>query len=172
MRVHPKVLPLAVNKRLQQLIEKESNKATISSRLKMRLLIIRDGINGVSIYQTEKKLNTDWKTVSKWRKRWTASIRMLIEVSQSGISSKAIKDHELLKMIKEVLSDKPRSGTPKRITLEQEEQIRAMACTKPIEHGIQMNNWTHEMLTHVVKAKGIVDKISVRNVGKILKKTK
>ena len=77
-----------------------------------------------------------------------------------------------MKIIEERLSDKSGKGTIKRITLEQEEQIRALACTKPTEHGKQMTNWTHEMLTKVAKAKRIVDEISVRSVGYILKKTK
>jgi transposase len=172
MRGKAPALPLTVNARLRKLIEKEGSRTSISVRLKIRLKIILDGINGKSISQTERELDSNWQTISKWRKRWEESVAMLIEASESVKPSKAIKDHELLDMIKKVLSDKPRSGTPKRITLEQEAQIRALACTKPTEHGIEMNNWTHEMLTQVVKMKGIVDKISVRNVGKILKKTK
>jgi len=164
--------PLTVNERLFALIEKESKKVTIPSRIKLRLQIILDGIKGKSIYSTERERKTNWQTVSKWRKRWEASIPELIELSERGICGTPVEDYELVNKIVEVLSDKHRSGTPKRITFEQEEQIRALACTKPTEHGIQMTNWTHEMLAHVVKAKGIVDKISVSYVGYILKKTK
>jgi len=73
-------------------------------------------------------------------------------------------------MIREILKDKPRSGTPKRITLEAEELIVALACGKPENHGIQMSQWTHEMLAHVAKIEAIVDQISPRHIGNILKK--
>jgi len=172
MRGKAPASPLTVNERLSHIIERLSNKTTISSRLKKRVIIIRDGINGKSKYSTTKELKIDWYTVCKWRARWEESISMLIEASEQGISGKTLADYELINIIKDILSDKPRTGKPKRITLAQEEQIRALACTKPTEHGIQVNNWTHEMLTLVVKAKGIVDKISVRSVGNILKKTK
>ena len=73
--------------------------------------------------------------------------------------------------IKEILSDIPRSEAPKRITLAQEQQIVGLACEKPEDHDIQMDNWTREMLAHVSKAIKIVDTISPRYVGTILKKT-
>jgi len=172
MRGKAPALPLAVNKRLRKLIEKESKKVSISSRLKNRLNIIEDGINGIPINQTVKKMGLDYKTVKTWRTRWTESVKMLIELSENGHAGKPVMDYELVKKIEEILSDRNRSGTPKRITLEQEEQIRALACTDPKEHGIEMSNWTHEMLAHVAKAKSIVDKISGRYVGTILKKKK
>ena len=172
MREQKTTLPLTVNKRVRQLIEKECSKTTISARKKQRLLIILDGINGKSKLRSSIDLSTTRVKIYRWRNRWEESVDKLIEASEKGISGKAMKDYELLKMIEDTLSDKPGRGTTKRITLEQEEQIRALACTKPTEHGIQMTNWTNEMLTQVAKAKGIVDKISVRSVGNILKKTK
>ncbi len=82
------------------------------------------------------------------------------------------KDYEIVNLILEVLSDRYRPGTPKRITIDQEEQIRALACTRPSEHNIPMTNWTHAMLAHVAMIEGIVDTISSRYVGVILKKMK
>jgi transposase len=172
MRGIAPALPLTVNDRLRNLIEKESKKVSISSRFKKRLNIIVDGINGKAINQTVRNMGLDYKTVKKWRTRWNESVNMLIELSENGHSGNSVEDYELLKKINVVLSDKKRSGTPKQISLEQEEQIRVLACTRPKEHGIEMINWTHEMLAHVAISKGIVDKISGRYVGTILKKTK
>lgn len=172
MRGISTALPLTVNARLRTIIEKESQKVSLSHQLKRRLTFILDGINGKSIGLTVKELRTSRDTVNRWRKRWNASIDELIRVSEQGISGRPLKEHELMGMIKEVLSDKPRIGAPKSITLDQEEQIRTLACTNPEEHGIPMSNWTHEMLAHVAKAKGIIENISSRYVGIILKKTK
>ena len=68
------------------------------------------------------------------------------------------------------LEDAPRSGAPKIFTLAQTQQIVALACQKPTEHGIEMTTWTHEMLAHIAISKGIVDTISSRYVGILLKK--
>ncbi|TAG96581.1 MAG: helix-turn-helix domain-containing protein [Sphingobacteriales bacterium] len=68
------------------------------------------------------------------------------------------------------LDDLPRSGAPKRISLSQEQQIVALACEKPRDHGVEMTNWTHEMLARVAISKGILESISSRYVGEILKK--
>lgn len=45
-----------------------------------------------------------------------------------------------------------------------------MACCKPADYGIEHTNWTRETLAHVSKSLGIVDQISGRYVGKIIKK--
>ena len=172
MREQKTTLPLTVNKRLRELIEKESSKTTISARMKKRLLIILYGINGTSKLRTSKELSIERKTVKSWQKRWEESAEKLISASEKEILGKQLKDYEIMNMIKEILSDKPGRGRKKSITLEQEEQIRALACTKPTEHGIQMTNWTHEMLAQVAKAKRIVEEISASSVGKILKKKK
>lgn len=172
MRGLPAALPLTVNERIRNLIENEVQKVSIPYRSKRRLEYIIDGINGKSIADTIRKYKSTRPTVNKWRKRWKESIDDLIALSDENVSGVALKNHELMSMIIEVLSDKPRSGTPKRITLEQESQIRALACTSPTEHGVEMTTWTHEMLSHVIKAKDIVDEISGRYVGVILKKTK
>ena len=86
------------------------------------------------------------------------------------MDSKGVSDRELLSKMLEILSDLPRSGHPKRITLEQEQQIVAVACRKPKEFGIAMTQWNREMLAHVAMAEGIVDQISPRYVSEILKK--
>jgi putative transposase len=68
-----------------------------------------------------------------------------------------------------VVQDLPRSGAPERITVAQKQQIVSIACEKPDTYGIEMTDWTHEMLVKVVMAQGIVDTISRRHLGGILK---
>ena len=165
-------LPLTVNSRILGLLKKANKRSTISLRLKKRLQIVLLGIEGNSIYQTSKELGIRYETVEKWRSRWIACIPMLEEVSQEMPSTKGMKAHELMKLIEDVLADKHRSGSPKRISVDQEEQIRALACTSPLDHGIPMTRWTHEMLAQVAKSKKIVDQLSSRYVGTILKKMK
>ena len=170
MRGTPPALPLTVSARIQGILEKEYRKVTISTSLKQRIGIILDGVSGKSIYSTSKELNFGWKTVQRWRDRWESEIEDLIALESEGESGKPLRDYEILTRVKVILADKPRSGRNKRITLSQEQQIVALACDKPEDHDIEMTNWTHAMLAQVAMSKGIVDTISERHVGNILKK--
>lgn len=67
-----------------------------------------------------------------------------------------------------MLSDLKKSGTPKKFSLAQEQQITSLACDKPENHGIEMTTWTQEMLAQVAKSKGLVESISRVQVGRIL----
>ena len=81
-----------------------------------------------------------------------------------------MSDYELLQEMLKSLNDLPRSGAPKRITLAQEQQIVALACEKPTDYGVEMTNWTLEMLAKEAIARCIIESISPRYVGEILKK--
>lgn len=170
MRGKPKALPLTVSTLQRDILEKECRKVKISGSFKERVSIIVAGIQGVSISQTARNLGVVPNTVRKWRRRWEASQEELLAFEEDN-SSGRLKNHLILRKIKEILSDLYRSGTPKRITLAQEQQIVSLACEKPEDHGIEMDYWTREMLAHVAKAMKIVDSISPRYVGTILKKT-
>ncbi len=170
MRGTRPALPLTVNSQVGSILEKECRKDKISVSFKKRLLIIRDGIEGRSKYSTSKELGVSYRMINLWRNRWSVSILKKEHGIENVNTSTPIKDHEILDMIKEVLTDRPRSGTPKRITMATEELIVALACDKPTNHGVEMSRWTWEMLAHVAKAKDIVDQISPRHVGNILKK--
>ncbi len=68
------------------------------------------------------------------------------------------------------LKDNARSGTRKQISLQEQQQIVALASEKPADYGVEITCWTHEMLAKVAIGQGIVGKISSRHVGNILKK--
>lgn len=170
MRGTPPALPLTVNEQIRSLIERESRKVSLKESYKQRLIIILRGIEGKSKYSTAKELGIGWDKVHLWRNRWESEIEQLTAYSILCESGRPAKDHEILARIEEILADKPRSGVPKRITLSQEQQIVAIACDKPEDHNIPMTNWTYQMLAHVAKTKGIIDQISSRHVGNILKK--
>ena len=169
MRGKPPALPLTVSTRQRDILEKECRKVKISESYKERISIVIDGINGLSISQTARNLGIALNTVRKWRRRWKDSHEELQALEEDNTTGR-VKNHVILQRIKEILSDLPRSGSPKQITLAQEQQIVSLACEKPEDHGIEMDYWTQEMLAHVAKARKIVDSISQRYVGTILKK--
>lgn len=167
-----KVSSLPSTPRILQLLEKEYAKSTIYITFKMRLGIIINGIKGVGNSESERELNVSSNTVRKWRSRWEESYEELIAKVTKGENGdgQGMKNYEIIKLVKTILSDNPRSGSPKRITLSQQEQIVTMATKKPEEYNIPMTSWTWEMLAFVAVSQGIVDTISRTHVGNILKK--
>jgi len=54
--------------------------------------------------------------------------------------------------------------------LEQKQQLIALACENPQDYGLEITDWTYEMLAKTAIAKMIVETISPSHLGKILKK--
>jgi putative transposase len=109
-----------------------------------------------------KEVNLSLNTVKKWRRRWDEYEEEINEAQdQIGIAAALFS----------FLQDKSRSGQPKKFTETQVKQIVALACDKPINHGLEMTNWTYEMLAHVAQEKNIVANISKSHVRFLLKNT-
>lgn len=161
--------PIEMTLRQYRLLEEHSRKQTISHRQRIRLQILLKASQGINNSQVSKDLGISLNKVKQWRRRWSAFYESLCRY-ELGVKGEGISDYKLLQHMLEQLEDIPRSGSPKRITLAQEQQIIALACEKPEDHGIIMTQWNREMLAHVAKAKGIVETISPRYVSEILKK--
>ena len=160
---------IAMSERQQRLLLDHSRKQTISYRLQIRLQILIKASKGINNSQVRRDLGISLNKVKQWRCRWSSDYESLCNY-ELGIDGQGVSDQELLARMLDNLKDIPRSGAPKRITFAQEQQIIALACDKPQDHGIPMTQWNREMLAHVAKAKGIVATISPRYVSRILKK--
>lgn len=94
-------------------------------------------------------------TVSKWINRW------LHLASREGA-----KDQKC----EELLRDLPRPGAPPKFTVEQYVTIVALACELPENESQRpISNWSHRELRDEVTTRGIVENISERHIGRILK---
>jgi hypothetical protein len=134
-----------------------------------RIDIILHSAHKVNNSQLSEKLGVRRHTVAKWRNSWAAEYEQLCAY-EAGTDGQGVKDHELLQRMLDMLSDQARCGSPKRISMAQENQIVALACRKPEEFGVAMTQWNREMLAKVAIAQGIVDSISPRYISEILKK--
>jgi len=152
-----------------RLLEKAASKQTISHQEKVRYSIILRASQGQSNSQVKRDLGISLSKVKRWRRRWESAWPSL-NTFESGLEGQPPKDYELFGRIREILSDKPRSGTPKRITLSQEQQITALACEKPEKYDVIMTQWNREMLAQTAIKLGIVETISPRYISVILKK--
>lgn len=160
---------IPMTERQYNLLSQHEAKHSLSYHIKTRIRILLDASKGHTNALVTRELGVDLKTVKKWRRRWEAAFDSITDF-ELGESGEGVSDKALLKRMLLVLKDNSRSGAPKRITLAQEKQIIALACQKPEDHGIPITQWNREMLAHVAKTKQIVDTISPRYVGKILKK--
>jgi putative transposase len=111
-------------------------------------------------------LDIDEKTVRLWRKRWNQAWKELVEI-EGEVDDKVLRD-----FIENVLLDAPRSGRPGTFSAEQICQIIAVACEDPELSGRPVTHWTPRELTDEVLKRGIVEKISLRTVGRFLKRSR
>lgn len=152
------------------LLREEMNKRTTQKQFSTRINLLLRARQGQSINQISHDLGLAVNTVKSWRRRWQGCYEQLCEY-EDQMKSQGLSEHDYLQELLNHLRDNPRSGTRKRISLEEEQQIIALASEKPQDYGVEMTNWTHEMLAKVAIGQGIVEKISSRHVGNILKKT-
>ncbi len=124
---------------------------------------------GHSNSEVKRRVGVGLNTVKRWRNRWESAYDDLIAYENTA-GSADFQLSEYRQKIIDVLGDAQRSGAPKRIAVAQEQQIIALACDKPEQHGLPHTTWTHELLQQTAIKKQVIDKISARQVGRILKK--
>jgi putative transposase len=171
-RGKPPAAAIEMKARIYDLLAQESRKRTLPSHHRERIKILLQASHqggGQSNGQIKRDLDISYNTVKTWRNRWPTFYPAILTY-ELGSDGKGVSDSALLSHILSYLEDAPRSGAPKTFTLSQVQQIVALACQKPHEHGIEMTTWTHEMIAHVAITKGIVETISSRYVGVLLKK--
>ena len=102
--------------------------------------------------------------MSTWRGRWADFFSVLCRIEEEE-GKKALTKH-----IDQMLSDAPRPGAPAKFTAEQVCQIIAVACQEPEDCGHPLSHWTPQALRLEIINRGIVSSISVRQVGRFLKR--
>lgn len=160
---------IPMSERQYRLLEKESSKRITLRQYASRISILLRAGQGQSNGQIKRELGLSLNTVKQWRKRWNDHYAELV-IFEQGQQGQGVSDGELLKEMLGMLKDSPRSGSPKTITLTQQQQIVALACQKPDAFGMPFTSWTHPLLARVAIEQGIVEKVSSRYIGTILKK--
>src|SRR5438046_1712356 len=101
---------------------------------------------------------SDWMTrrLVFWRQRWL----QFREIPLDDLS------------VAERLADAPREGAPAKFTPEQVCQIIALACEKPADSDRPISQWSHRELADEIVRRGIVESISPRHAGRLLKRSR
>jgi transposase len=135
---------------LESLVRAHRTPQQIALRARM-VLAAADGHNNSEI---ARQLAVDADTVRLWRTRWL------------GLQAVSLEDLSLT----ERLSDAPKPGAPARITAEQVCQVIALACEAPQQEGRPISQWTAREIADEIMQRGIIDRISPRHAGRLLKR--
>jgi len=127
--------------------------------LKTRSQIILRASEGKSNNAIEREMELNSETVKIWRDRYGAQKEELRQTEASN-------PHKMRRLIEEILSDAPRAGTPPKFTDEQVAAIIALACEDPMKLCLAFSHWSPKLLQIEAIKLGIVENISVRQVGR------
>jgi len=130
--------------------------------LKIRAGIILRAAEGKSNRTIVKEMSLEPKTVRRWRGRFANYQDQLSQIEEKS-------PHKLRSAIIGALSDKPRRGGVPKFTTDEVTAIIKISCVSPEEYGFPVSHWTPGLLQRKVIELGIVDSISVRQVGRFLK---
>ena len=119
----------------------------------LRARIVLAAADGLNNSQVARTLAVSIPTARTWRDRW--------------IEPQAIPEGDL--GIDDRLADAPRPGRPPRITAEQVCRVVALACEAPAATGRPITHWAGREVADEIIKRGIVDRISPRHAGRLLK---
>jgi transposase len=131
-------------------------------RLVLRARIVLLAGAGLTSSEVARRLRVDVSTVRQWRARWVASMELPLR--------DPLRDRSVAEAVAERLADAPKSGAPARITPEQLCQIIALACEVPADSDRPISQWSARELADEIIGRGILDRISPRHAGRILKR--
>jgi len=138
----------------KQKLEKLVKRHHIGQQIALRGRIVLAATGGQNNSQIAREFGITLDTVRLWRGRW----RDLQPISLADLS------------VEERLEDLPRSGAPVQITADQRCQIEALACEKPENSDRPISHWTGRKIADEIMKRGIVEQISARHAGRLLKR--
>lgn len=149
----PKPPPIYLSEAEKQGLDKLVKRHKAEQQLVLRARIVLAAAEGQNNSQIAQALKVGRDMVRTWRERWL----ILQPIALADLSPA------------ERLADLPRPGTPARITADQRCQIQQVACEKPEQSGRPITHWTARELADEVIKRGIVEQLSPRHAGRLLK---
>ena len=150
----PKPSPIKLGEKEREELEKLVKRHTVGQQVALRGRVILAADEGKNNSQIARELAVSLDMVRLWRGRW-----LLLE---------PIKLEDL--SVEERLEDLPRPGAPARITADQRCRIEQLACEQPEASGRPITHWTNREIADEIMNQGIVETISPRHAGRLLKR--
>ena len=152
----PRPPKVVLSERERAELERLVRAFTTGQQLALRARIVLAAGDGVNNLQIARELGVDDETPGHWRGRWL----QFRDVPLDDLS------------VAERLADAPREGAPAKFTPEQVCQIIALACEKPADSDRPISQWSHRELADEIVRRGIVESISPRHAGRLLKRSR
>jgi transposase len=160
--------PLVLSAQEKAELERLSRRQAAPRRDVERARIILLAAQNISIPAIAAMLQVCANTVRKWIRRYTHQPLGTPTTENPAPQPSAVAP-PLSKLSR--LADAPRSGRPDTFTAEQICALIALACEKPEDHGRPITHWTARELKDQVIQAGILSRISVRQVNRVLHAT-
>jgi hypothetical protein len=157
-----KAAKIVLTEKQESILRQIHRSTTASQRLAQRAGIILLAFAGSLNVGIANIVGLARKQVGLWRRRWQQSFDALVAIECRETQA------ELRRAIEDVLSDAPRSGSTGTFTAEEVTQVLAVACEEPEQSGRPVDRWTHREIADEVIARGIVNSISARQIGRYL----
>lgn len=137
-------------------LERLARAHTTGQLLAQRARIVLAAADGLNNTQIGVALGITAKMARHWRGRWLA------QAAHQGAAREEVR-------VAARLRDAPRPGAPPTFTPAQLCQLVALACEEvPGGSGRPISHWTSRELADEAVKRGIVERISVRTVGRFL----
>ena len=163
-------IKIHLSERVEVILNQLINKRKIEKSIELRIKIVLMSSKNISYEKIKTKLSCSEPTIAFWKQRWHNNYEKL-QIFISGVKNEYVKDNKIKKEILIILGDAPRIGAPIKFTEAIQKKIIAIACESPEKYDLPFTNWTHEELAKQVINMDIVDTISARHLGRLLKKT-
>jgi putative transposase len=158
-----KAMEIKLSPRQKRMLDVFSRSTHLLFHLKIRAKIVLLAANGSSNNAIERSMKIDKNQVKRWRDRYGNKLEQISLIEKES-------PQKLRSAIIEALSDAPRNGGPSKFRDEQVAAIIAMSCEDPEKFDLAVSNWTPGLLQRKAIELGIVESISVRHVGRLLKR--
>jgi transposase len=152
----PRPPKVVLSERERAELERLVRAYTTGQQLALRARIVLAAGDGLNNLQIARELGVDDETPGHWRGRWLQFRN--VPLDELSVAAR--------------LADAPREGAPPKFTAEQVCQIIAMACEKPTDSGRPISQWSHRELADEIMRRGIVESISPRHAGRLLKSSR
>jgi putative transposase len=151
----PKPPAITLTPAERQALEALLRQHSAPQQLVLRARIVLASARGLNHAQVARELAICIDAARLWRRRWLET---------------APADPEEGPDVAARLQDLPRPGAPGRFTAEQFCQLIAMGCEVPAGSDRPISHWTPREMADEAKQRGIVDQISPRHMGRLLKR--
>src|SRR5687768_1148835 len=148
----PRPAAVALDGATRAELERVARAHTTGQLLAQRVRIVLAAADGLNNTQIGMALGVTAKMARHWRGKWLA--HQAAPLDQVGVAAR--------------LRDAPRPGAPPTFTPEQLCQIVAIACESPPDSDRPTSHWTPREIADEVVKRGIVERISVRTIGRFL----